>query len=47
MVNNAGISGESRKIHELTEKDWDEVINVSLKGTFLCTREAVGLFETY
>jgi glucose 1-dehydrogenase len=41
MVNNAGISGESKKIHELTEKDWDEVIDVNLKGTFLCTREAV------
>jgi 3-oxoacyl-[acyl-carrier protein] reductase len=37
MVNNAGISGESKKIHELTEKDWDEVIDVNLKGTFLCT----------
>jgi glucose 1-dehydrogenase len=41
MVNNAGISGESKKIHELTEKNWDEVIDVNLKGTFLCTREAV------
>jgi glucose 1-dehydrogenase len=41
MVNNAGISGESKKIHKLTEKDWDEVIDVNLKGTFLCTREAV------
>jgi glucose 1-dehydrogenase len=41
MVNNAGISGKSKKIHKLTEKDWDEVIDVNLKGTFLCTREAV------
>jgi glucose 1-dehydrogenase len=41
MVNNAGISGESKKIHELTEKDWDEVIDVNLKGAFLCTREVV------
>jgi glucose 1-dehydrogenase len=41
MINNAGISGESKKIHELTERDWDEVIDVNLKGTFLCTREAV------
>jgi NAD(P)-dependent dehydrogenase (short-subunit alcohol dehydrogenase family) len=35
LVNNAGIGGESKKIHELTEKDWDEVIDVNLKGTFL------------
>ena len=41
LVNNAGISGESKKIHELTEKDWDEVIDINLKGAFLCTREAV------
>ena len=41
LVNNAGIGGESKKINELTEKDWDEVIDVNLKGTFLCTREAV------
>ena len=26
---------------QLTERDWDEVIDVNLKGTFLCTREAV------
>ena len=41
LVNNAGIGGESKKIHELTEKDWDEVIDVNLKGAFLCTREAI------
>jgi glucose 1-dehydrogenase len=41
MINNAGIGGESKKIHELTEKDWEEVIDINLKGAFLCTREAV------
>ena len=41
LINNAGIGGESKKIHELTEKDWDEVIDVNLKGVFLCTREAI------
>ena len=41
LVNNAGIGGESKKIHKLTEKDWDEVIDVNLKGAFLCTREAI------
>ena len=41
LVNNAGIGGESKKIHELIERDWDEVIDVNLKGAFLCTREAV------
>ena len=41
LVNNAGIRGESKKIHELTSSDWDEVIDINLKGAFLCTREAV------
>jgi glucose 1-dehydrogenase len=41
LVNNAGISGESKKLHELTQRDWDEVIDINLKGAFLCTREAV------
>src|SRR5919202_4385274 len=41
LINNAGIGGESKKINELTEKDWDEVIDINLKGAFLCTREAV------
>src|SRR5919205_243060 len=41
LINNAGIGGESKKINELTEKDWDQVIDVNLKGAFLCTREAV------
>jgi NAD(P)-dependent dehydrogenase (short-subunit alcohol dehydrogenase family) len=41
LVNNAGISGESKKLYELTERDWDEVIDINQKGVFLCTREAV------
>ena len=41
LVNNAGIGGESKKIHDITEKDWDEVIDINLKGAFLCIREAV------
>ena len=41
LVNNAWVGGESKKIYELTEKDWDKVIDVNLKGEFLCTREAV------
>ncbi|HEU4446633.1 MAG TPA: SDR family NAD(P)-dependent oxidoreductase [Nitrososphaeraceae archaeon] len=40
MINNAGIGGESKKIHELTEKDWDEVIDINLKSAFFYTREA-------
>jgi NAD(P)-dependent dehydrogenase (short-subunit alcohol dehydrogenase family) len=38
LVNNAGIGAESKKIHDITEKDWDEVIDINLKGAF-CAQE--------
>jgi glucose 1-dehydrogenase len=41
LVNNAGIGGTSKKTSELSVADWDEVIDINLKGTFLCTREAL------
>ena len=41
LVNNAGISGPSQKTNNITSKDWDYVIGVNLRGTFLCTREAL------
>jgi glucose 1-dehydrogenase len=41
LVNNAGISGESKKINEISTSDWSYVIDVNLKGAFLCTREAL------
>lgn len=41
LVNNAGIRGESKKIHELSASEWDKVININLRSAFLCTREAV------
>lgn len=40
LVNNAGVS-EPTPIIELTEEGWDRVINVNLKGPFLCS-QAVG-----
>lgn len=40
VVNNAGISGMSR-VWETPVEEWDAVISTNLRGTFLCTREAV------
>jgi NAD(P)-dependent dehydrogenase (short-subunit alcohol dehydrogenase family) len=34
-VNNAGIEGRFAGITELTEADWDQVLGINLKGTFL------------
>ncbi len=37
LVNNAGI-GWMARLDELEEKDWDKILNINLKGVFLCTR---------
>lgn len=33
------------KIEDVTDEAWDRVIDVNLKGTFLCCREAVPIFK--
>jgi glucose 1-dehydrogenase len=40
LVNNAGIQ-ISRPSHELSAEDFDKVIAVNLRGSFLCAREAI------
>lgn len=35
-VNNAGIEGRFAPITDLAEDAWDDVMNINLKGTFLC-----------
>jgi NAD(P)-dependent dehydrogenase (short-subunit alcohol dehydrogenase family) len=37
-VNNAGIGHEPGDLHELSVADWDRVMSVDLRGTFLCMR---------
>ena len=40
LVNNAGITRD-KLILRMSEEDWDAVLNVNLKGTFICTRAVV------
>lgn len=40
LVNNAGITKDNLLLR-MKEEDWDAVINVNLKGVFLCSKEAV------
>jgi 3-oxoacyl-[acyl-carrier protein] reductase len=40
LVNNAGITRDGL-LMRMKEEDWDSVININLKGTFLCSKEAV------
>jgi len=40
-VNNAGIAGVDKPTHELTESEWDRVMNINVKGVFFCTKHAI------
>ena len=40
-VNNAGISGVNKPTHEISEQEWDNLMNVNVKGVFFCTKYAV------
>src|SRR5699024_10165725 len=37
LINNAGITKDNLLIR-MKEEDWDSVLDVNLKGTFLCTK---------
>jgi 3-oxoacyl-[acyl-carrier protein] reductase len=40
LINNAGLGGTTN-IVEMTDDQWDRVLNVTLTGTFRCTRAAL------
>ena len=41
LVNNAGIAGKTATLPDLEESDWDAVIDVNLKGVFLCCKAVI------
>ena len=47
LVNNAGISGPSRRTNNITSKDWDYVIDVNLRGTFLCYKRSIEVYDKW
>ena len=45
-VNNAGIEGTFAGITDLAEDEWDRVLDINLKGTFLCLKyEAAAMLD--
>ncbi len=44
VVNNAGITRDGL-LMRMKEEDWDAVLDINLKGTFLCMKEAVRLMS--
>jgi 3-oxoacyl-[acyl-carrier protein] reductase len=41
LVNNAGILSQQTVTEDLSEKEWDRMLAVNLKGPFLCSRFAI------
>ena len=41
LVNNAGIAGVNKPTHEVTIEEWDHLMDVNVKGVFLCTKYAI------
>jgi NAD(P)-dependent dehydrogenase (short-subunit alcohol dehydrogenase family) len=41
LVNNAGITGVDKPIHEVSEQEWDAVFAVDVKGVFFGTKHAI------
>lgn len=41
LVNNAGIPGTGKPSHEMTEEEFEKVLNIDLKGVFRCTKHVI------
>ncbi len=41
LVNNAGISGVNKPTDEISEEEWEKVMNINVKGVFFCTKHAI------
>lgn len=45
LINNAGILGPYLPVTDYPEEDWDRVIEVNLKGTFLCCKAVLPVMK--
>ncbi|MFN8008852.1 MAG: glucose 1-dehydrogenase [Terriglobia bacterium] len=45
LVNNAGVGQTIAPVVELTDEEWQRVINITLTGTFYCCRTAARIME--
>ncbi len=44
LINNAGTT-KAQNIFEITEEDWDHIIDTNLKSVFLCSKEAMKIMR--
>jgi NAD(P)-dependent dehydrogenase (short-subunit alcohol dehydrogenase family) len=40
LINNAGIS-QSKDFLDITDEDWNKMININLRGAFICSQEVI------
>lgn len=40
LVNNAGITGSAKAVTEMGDEEWNETLDINLRGIFLCSRAA-------
>jgi 3-oxoacyl-[acyl-carrier protein] reductase len=45
LVNNAGVLHRHNLLEEISEADWDQVLDVNVKGVFNCTKEAIKIMK--
>lgn len=41
-VNNAGVAPRFRSVFEFSEAEWDEIMDINLKGVWLCMKHEIG-----
>jgi len=41
LVNNAGITSPLKPIEEITDEEWDRIMNINLKGAFNCCKAVI------
>lgn len=46
-VNNAGIGAMPQRVEEVADTDWDRVMNVTLRGTFLALKAQIAHFRAH
>ncbi|WED42546.1 SDR family NAD(P)-dependent oxidoreductase [Legionella cardiaca] len=45
LVNNVGIIGDNKPTHELSEQEWDKVMNINVKSVLFCTKYIIPHFK--
>jgi 3-oxoacyl-[acyl-carrier protein] reductase len=41
LVNNAGIAGRAAPLEEITDHDWDQMMDIDLKSVYLCSQAVI------